>query len=254
MRRNWRVLLALLMVMVLGAAACGGGDDSSGDDSSDEPTEDTEASGISEDDWVDEASGLCEDWFSEAQDTDGTDADEVADLAEATATFHDDLEDLGEPEDIADEADDLIDAVDDLAGALEQAAEELDDEGEISDDLDQEGEEANADMTAAAEELDLDCGVVSDDASGDFSDDFTDETGFPGDALDPTIFIEEYGTDAELDALADACYGGDFAACDQLYFDSPIEESTATYEGYGATCGGRLAQEETGQCQTIAGE
>lgn len=45
-----------------------------------------------------------------------------------------------------------------------------------------------------------------------------------------------YGSDPELDALYDACEGGDMAACDDLYWDSPIGSE---YEDLAYTCGGR---------------
>ena len=44
-----------------------------------------------------------------------------------------------------------------------------------------------------------------------------------------------FGDDALLDSLWISCAAGDFAACDQLYFDSP---SDSDYEFFGDTCGG----------------
>ncbi|MCV2393924.1 hypothetical protein OEB99_06365 [Actinotalea sp. M2MS4P-6] len=44
------------------------------------------------------------------------------------------------------------------------------------------------------------------------------------------------GDDPSLDALWYACDGGDMAACDQLYNDSPFGSE---YETFGDTCGGR---------------
>jgi hypothetical protein len=67
------------------------------------------------------------------------------------------------------------------------------------------------------------------------------------------VFIPEYGTEPQFDALADSCFAGDFADCDSLYAQTPIADSTNSYEGYGATCGGRLPEEQPGQCQTLAG-
>ncbi|MBK9179162.1 MAG: hypothetical protein IPM45_06225 [Acidimicrobiales bacterium] len=43
-----------------------------------------------------------------------------------------------------------------------------------------------------------------------------------------------YGDDAYLDGLWDACSGGDMEACDQLYYESPVDSE---YETFGATCG-----------------
>ncbi|MEM9609283.1 MAG: hypothetical protein AAGA99_17800 [Actinomycetota bacterium] len=47
----------------------------------------------------------------------------------------------------------------------------------------------------------------------------------------------DYGDDPGLDALWDACEGGDGVACDDLYFTSPIG---SVYEEFGSTCGGRF--------------
>jgi RNAse (barnase) inhibitor barstar len=58
-----------------------------------------------------------------------------------------------------------------------------------------------------------------------------EEQGF---TLDPQQG-ETYGDNPELDALWDACAGGDMGACDDLYFTS---ESGSAYEEFGDTCGG----------------
>ena len=44
----------------------------------------------------------------------------------------------------------------------------------------------------------------------------------------------EYGSDDALDALYDQCADGDWAACDELYMESP---SGSAYEEFGDTCG-----------------
>ncbi|MEO1062237.1 MAG: hypothetical protein AAFZ07_12525 [Actinomycetota bacterium] len=46
-----------------------------------------------------------------------------------------------------------------------------------------------------------------------------------------------YGDDPVLDALWDDCANGDGAACDDLYFDSPLGSA---YETFGETCGDRV--------------
>jgi len=46
---------------------------------------------------------------------------------------------------------------------------------------------------------------------------------------------DTYGDDPELDALWDGCAAGDMAACDDLYFESPLNSE---YEEFGDTCGG----------------
>lgn len=47
---------------------------------------------------------------------------------------------------------------------------------------------------------------------------------------------DDYGSDAGLDLLWDACAEGDFHACDDLYRYSPLDSQ---YEAFGDTCGGR---------------
>ena len=78
--------------------------------------------------------------------------------------------------------------------------------------------------------------------------DVTDTTAASGDvpeAQEPG----DLGDDAELDALAQECFEGDFGACDQLFFDSPIDSD---YEAYGDSCGGR--NEPGGLCVTLYGQ
>jgi hypothetical protein len=92
-------------------------------------------------------------------------------------------------------------------------------------------------------------GDVSDDFSDDFSDVFSDDFSedLPVDAIPPEVYILDYGSNAEFDALADACFAGDLAACDRLYAITPIEDE-GSYEDYGALCGGRLEEQAPGQC------
>ena len=58
-----------------------------------------------------------------------------------------------------------------------------------------------------------------------------------------------YGDNAQLDTFWDACDAGDGAACDQLYFDSPIG---SVYEDFGDTCGYRY-DESPGFCEDALG-
>lgn len=46
----------------------------------------------------------------------------------------------------------------------------------------------------------------------------------------------DYGDDAELDRMWDACAEGDGTACDRLYYDSAFD---TRYEQFGNTCGDR---------------
>ena len=71
----------------------------------------------------------------------------------------------------------------------------------------------------------------------------------PGTPVSPSVFITEYGTDAQFDSWPTTASPA-LAACDDLYRQSPVDPSTFSYEGYGATCGGRLAEEAPGTCST----
>ncbi len=84
--------------------------------------------------------------------------------------------------------------------------------------------------------------------SDDFSFDLPGQLGELGEPEDPSTFIPDYGSEPEFDALADRCFAGELADCDRLYAITPIDASTNSYEGYGATCGGRLDQEAPGTC------
>lgn len=57
---------------------------------------------------------------------------------------------------------------------------------------------------------------------------------------DPTA-PEGLGDDPDYQPLAEACFAGDLAACDDLYVNSPIGSD---YEAYAQSCGGRLAPQD----------
>ncbi|MCB1004607.1 MAG: hypothetical protein KDB35_10540 [Acidimicrobiales bacterium] len=62
---------------------------------------------------------------------------------------------------------------------------------------------------------------------------------------------EEPGNfDAEFEGLAQDCFDGDFAACDDLFFQTPIDSAE---EEYGSTCGGRLGTGVSGRCEDVLG-
>ncbi|WP_149202804.1 hypothetical protein [Actinotalea subterranea] len=52
--------------------------------------------------------------------------------------------------------------------------------------------------------------------------------------------VGSYGSDAALDELYDACADEDWAACDDLYNQSPLDSE---YEEFGFSCGGRSDQD-----------
>jgi hypothetical protein len=126
-----------------------------------------------------------------------------------------------------------------------------DDASSVGDEV---SDEVSDDVDDALSDLSDDLSGLSDDFSDDFSFDFSDDFSFDpfddlvlGDPVPPADFISEYGTDSGFDTLADDCFDGDFGACDRLYATTPIDDASS-YEGYGATCGGRLPEEAPGTC------
>jgi len=57
---------------------------------------------------------------------------------------------------------------------------------------------------------------------------------------------DTYGDDPALDALWDGCAAGDYAACDTLWWQSPIGSD---YESFGSTCGERESSGQFGNCE-----
>jgi hypothetical protein len=60
-----------------------------------------------------------------------------------------------------------------------------------------------------------------------------------------------YGSDTSLDRLWDRCEGGDWQACDDLYWDSPIGSE---YEEYGDTCARRQPANTNINCVDAFGD
>jgi hypothetical protein len=85
-------------------------------------------------------------------------------------------------------------------------------------------------------------------ALGDLEDSLGDlgDLGDGGDGLGGFSSGETYGDDPELDALWDACEGGDDVACDDLYWST-----FGVYEAFAQTCGGRApyAPNGGGSCE-----
>jgi hypothetical protein len=104
-------------------------------------------------------------------------------------------------------------------------------------------EEQLAAFVETTEECDIDPSAVTGGDADDRSDDDSDDSDSDSDG-DGT-----YGSDPELDALYDACEGGDFEACDQLYLDSP---SGSEYEEFADSCGNR--NEPAGYCVDVHGD
>ena len=91
------------------------------------------------------------------------------------------------------------------------------------------------------------CGIDEDTITG--SGGTTDSTDDTTDTTERSGGEGSYGSDPELDELYDACEDGDFAACDQLYLDSPTDSE---YETFGDTCGDR--NEPSGFCVDLYGD
>jgi hypothetical protein len=269
------VRLLLVGVLALAAVGCGGGD-----------SEVSEDEFIDEFDSVcEDLNDELDDIEADVGDLEDDDVEGVDDLVEeAGEVFSDGIDELSE----IDPPEDLQDDVEELLGLLRDRAEVSDDLTEALDDVDSEAiedafdeiEELDADIQDVSEDIGLECypgdeesddisddlsdstgdfsddfsdssDDFSDDVSDDFSDDFSDSLGDLGEPVPPSDVIPEYGTvdrDARFDGLADSCYAGDLNDCDRLYNLTPVSPSINSYEGYGATCGGRLAQEEPGTC------
>lgn len=56
--------------------------------------------------------------------------------------------------------------------------------------------------------------------------------------------------DAEFDRLAGECFDGDLASCDELFRVTPVGSAA---EAYGSTCGGRLEEGVSGDCEDLLG-
>ena len=249
-------IFAVLAGMLLLLAACG-------DDSNVVARGDA----LSEADFVAAYASTC---VAIGEEINALEADNLEEAKEAAAEAETIVENgVGElralvpPEDIADDVTtgtDALAGIADIFGDLTGAGSE-DEFSEKAAEID----EAQAEAEAALGPLGIDCEFDGADDSG--SDDTTEsddsddsdgsvgsgdsgDTGATGDVPDPdpASSIADYGSDSDLDALADACEGGDFGACDDLFLQSPSDSS---YEEYGDSCGGR--NEPSGFCATIYG-
>ena len=251
--------IGLLLFGLLAFVAVGcGGDDSSGDEEG--------SDALDEEQFVSEFDEICLDVSADldALDTPENNEELAEQANEAIDIASDGLDEMAAltpPADLADDVDDLNVVLSnriDLFTELQQAAE--DDDDDAINDLADENAELESQADELGEAIGLDC-FADDDSSDDFSDDssdfsddfssdFSDDAAL-GEAVEPSDFIPEYGTEAQFDSLADNCFAGDLAACDQLYAQTPISDLDNSYEGYGATCGGRLAEEQPGQCVAL---
>lgn len=73
----------------------------------------------------------------------------------------------------------------------------------------------------------------------------------PGDLTDdPELADTSQAQIAEFEDLADECFDGDMAACDDLFLQTPIDSD---FEAYGRSCGGRFAEGIGGTCEDRLG-
>jgi hypothetical protein len=72
-----------------------------------------------------------------------------------------------------------------------------------------------------------------------------------GDQLDESLEGAAEGVESEFSADVEACEGGDNAACDQLYAETPVGSPE---ERVGATCGGRSDEVVNGNCVATLGD
>jgi hypothetical protein len=246
-------LMAVLAGMALLLAACG--DDSGGSTAT-----------LSEDDFVAAYSSICSGVDEQIGALQGDDLESAKVASVAAKDIVDDaiaaLEALNAPDDIAEQADEGTAALAKTSDVFDRLS-TVDNEQEFGETA-LEIDEARAEAQEALEPLGINCeeGADADDGSTDGgSDGSADDTSgdetdaddggsSDGDSVEasPAADIAEYGTDADLDALADACEGGLYDACDDLFLRS---EGDSGYEDYGDSCGGR--NEPSGFCSTIYG-
>lgn len=96
------------------------------------------------------------------------------------------------------------------------------------------------------------CGGRNEATTAYCTDRYAGSSGGPGATTPSSVVVDasaqSYGDDPQLDRLYDACRGGDFGACDELYLSSPFGSE---YERFADTCGGR--NEPQGYCEELYG-
>ncbi len=284
-------LLPFLLAFSLVAASCGDDDDDTTatggegtDEASDESDEGTDEASDESDEGTDEASDESDEGTDEASDEsdEGTDeasdeSDEstddaggsgggICDAEDAVQSLSDefnsnasDFPDREFFEDLQGVVEELQDADNgDLSGTLDTLHGGL---GELADIVDEaDGDEDVADQLASEWEGSEDFG----NAVIEFGQYAFDECGVGPDntaSTETTIAIADVEVgdpteppatdDPSFEALADECFAGDGAACDELYFATPID---SVEEAYGATCGGRVDNPQAGFCAQLLSE
>ena len=252
---------AVVLLLVLATAACGGGDDGEDSASATEPAAltpeevATDPTALSAEQWTADAGDLCQPWADDITSVEGVDADTTAEVAELTEAFADDLGELAQPIDITEEAAAFVAAVGDMADAYAALADELAAGASVEDSALDEAQASYGEVEAVAEELaasEFECefhptGV---DAEAEYDE---PAGGIDGDGIDPRDVVAEFGDDTDLANLAFLCFTGSFERCDDLYDEAPDSDAEDSFQHYAATCGGRLEEEQPGECEALAG-
>jgi hypothetical protein len=253
-------LFAIFAVLALFLAGCGddggGGDDADTEESDDTGStttteaEEEEEEAVALEDWVEQADEICAE-AQEASDELGEPAD-IDELVEALPDLLDILEEeveaiseLETPEESADEVEEAVGLLNDQLELLQEASDRVDDGDdptEVFTDINEEGTELQDRLDELAEDLGMEeCGSDDEETDGTTT---TTDGGSTGD--EPF----SYGDDEEFDALYDECGEGNGAACDELYWASPVGSD---YEEFARTCGGAVPDGAAGFCEDELG-
>ena len=215
------------------------------------------------DDLADQGTDACDDFFDSLEDIeddfdlddvesfeDDLDDDEQEEVAAAIDSARSDLNDALSGIQPEDDADDWADLVADL----DQGIEELFDALLADDDIDDAAEDLDDVSDALLEDFEVECG-----GSG-----MTEPEPEPEPTTTTTIEIDPPTTtappsgnftapvppgdfaDPEEAALAEACYQGDMASCDDLWLTSPVGSEE---EAYAESCGGRTTEDLSNDCE-----
>jgi hypothetical protein len=246
MRKFLALPFALALFVPL--AACGGGDDeesssSSGSSSASASSEDEETTTTTEEDdggdgeASDEFCGMAE-TFAEEENLDELDFEDPDDVEIAVGLLEE-FRDAA-PDDVAEDIDLLVEAF----GAIVEVLNDNPDDPEAQAEAFAELEEEFADVEQATERVEEftreACGV---DISGDSGTDTTEASGSGVEGEDTSL--EDFADDVE------ACEGGDMAACDELFLETPVDSEA---EQVAEECGGEDPEGgHFGDCEQVFG-
>ncbi|MCZ7529040.1 MAG: hypothetical protein M5U31_01040 [Acidimicrobiia bacterium] len=214
LRTRHRQWACLVSVLALTLTACG-------NDASKSPTV-AEGSPMNADEYAAEVTRICNEAVKGADDAIDS-ADEVYDIdaaSEALMKGADDLAAVTPPEDRADMGQALVDSLTEYSDLVKSA--------------DNDPEEFSQNQNAL--ELTISVRVAGLDAECEEVPYVLEPPVAPEEGLDD-YFEAEFGDDPEADALAQRCFEGELAACDDV-------RHVDAYRAYGVDCGGRVYIEE----------